>query len=145
MPLDRDKVNSQLRRLEEHIGHLDEVRRGGQEAFLKDSLVEAAAERYLQIAIETILNLGNHVIAVQGLRLPQEYADIFRILEEAGILKSELVPRFVEMARFRNKLVHLYWEIDKLEIWKILQDDLGDLVTFEKIILGLIEHNKAND
>jgi uncharacterized protein YutE (UPF0331/DUF86 family) len=132
-------VNNQLRRLEEYLDRLLDIRSRGKEALLGDDLLRGAAERYLQIAIETVLNIGNHIIAVRGLRLPEDYADIFRILGEAGIVDASLVPRFVEMAKFRNRLVHLYWEMQKEQVWKILEDDLGDIAAFQSLVLSLLK------
>ena len=34
------------------------------------------------------------------------------------------------MARFRNRLVHVYWAIDDEMIYKILQEDIRDLEEF---------------
>jgi uncharacterized protein YutE (UPF0331/DUF86 family) len=34
------------------------------------------------------------------------------------------------MARFRNRLAHLYWEIDEEELYAILQHNLDDLDEF---------------
>jgi uncharacterized protein YutE (UPF0331/DUF86 family) len=36
------------------------------------------------------------------------------------------------MARFRNLLVHLYWKVDNQRVYRIIQDDLGDLDTFRQ-------------
>lgn len=144
LPLDRDKVNNQLKRIEGYIDRLEEFRNGGKGKFLNNQNLEAAAGRSLQLAIETILNLGNHIVTVKGLRLPNDYADIFRILAEAAILDSDLVPRFVEMAKFRDDLVHHYWEIDKEQVWKILENDLGDIVTFQEFILRLLKEQEPH-
>jgi uncharacterized protein YutE (UPF0331/DUF86 family) len=38
------------------------------------------------------------------------------------------------MARFRDRLVHLYWDVDIAEVWKIIQTRLND---FEKYISQL--------
>lgn len=141
-PLDRARVNNQLRRLEEYLDRLLDIRSRGKEDLLRDDLLRGAAERYLQIAIETVLNVGNHIIAVRGLRLPEDYADIFRILGEAGIMSESLVPRFVEMARFRKRLVHLYWEVEKEQVWKILENDMGDFAAFQSLVLSLLKEGE---
>ena len=41
------------------------------------------------------------------------------------------------MTKFRNKIVHLYYEIQDVEIYKILQTDLEDFYTFISEILKL--------
>lgn len=42
------------------------------------------------------------------------------------------------MARFRNRLVHLYDETDDAEIVRTLQHDLGDLDVFRKQIADFV-------
>jgi uncharacterized protein YutE (UPF0331/DUF86 family) len=92
--------------------------------------VQAIVERRLQTAIESCLNIGNHIIARLGLRAPQDYGDVFRILRDAHILPPELAEAMVDMARFRNLLVHLYWQIDYERIYDSLQGRLASLETF---------------
>jgi uncharacterized protein YutE (UPF0331/DUF86 family) len=31
------------------------------------------------------------------------------------------------MARFRNRLIHIYWDIDNDRIYNLLQEDIGDI------------------
>ncbi len=55
---------------------------------------------------------------------------------EQEILPEEFLPDLRKMVRFRNRLVHMYWEIDAETIYdEILQDALGDFDTFVKHIL----------
>lgn len=42
------------------------------------------------------------------------------------------------MAKFRNKIVHLYQDIDDEEIYKILQNNLDDFKRFLTEIIQLI-------
>jgi len=65
-----------------------------------------------------------------GKGVPESYSDCFIILKEAGIISEDLSRRLARMAKFRNMLVHIYWEIDDAEIFKIIQEDLKDLGEF---------------
>jgi uncharacterized protein YutE (UPF0331/DUF86 family) len=44
------------------------------------------------------------------------------------------------MARFRNRIVHLYDETDDAEVVKALQHDLGDLDLFRHRIADFLIH-----
>jgi uncharacterized protein YutE (UPF0331/DUF86 family) len=46
-----------------------------------------------------------------------------------------LCLRLKQMAKFRNRLVHLYGEIDDRVVHRIMQEDLGDLKQFKAIVL----------
>ncbi|MBW2312032.1 MAG: DUF86 domain-containing protein [Deltaproteobacteria bacterium] len=49
----------------------------------------------------------------------------------AGAKRTKFSLELEKMARFRNRLMHIYWDVDVAEIWRILQSRLGD---FEKYI-----------
>lgn len=53
-----DKLLSQIELLDENIHLLEEIRQKTLEEYLHDRILQGAAERYLQIAIETCLNIG---------------------------------------------------------------------------------------
>ena len=63
-------------------------------AYLQTRDVQAIVERRLQTAIESCLNIGNHLIARLGLRPPQDYGDVFRILRDAYILPPKAPRRW---------------------------------------------------
>ncbi|WP_456367056.1 type VII toxin-antitoxin system HepT family RNase toxin, partial [Thermococcus sp.] len=63
-------------------------------------------------------------------RLPSDYADSFRVLNERGLIDDDLTKRLISMARFRNRLVHLYWEVEDRMIYRIISKDIKDIEEF---------------
>jgi len=63
-------------------------------------------------------------------RKSEDYADTFKVMGEAGAFPEEFQKRLINMAKYRNRLVHLYWSIDKKELYKILQENLSDFERF---------------
>jgi uncharacterized protein YutE (UPF0331/DUF86 family) len=55
-----------------------------------------------------------------------------------GTIDQDLSDRLVMMAKFRNRLVHLYWEINPEKIFEIVQNNLEDFKLFEKKIVEFI-------
>jgi uncharacterized protein YutE (UPF0331/DUF86 family) len=114
----------------------------GLQKFNEDAVIRGAAERFLQLAIESCLNIGNRILALvqfnQPIDAPQTYADIFLRLKDIGAIEPELTQRLVAMAKFRNRLVHLYWEIQAEKISDIIQNDLDDFKAFEKSIVHFL-------
>lgn len=43
------------------------------------------------------------------------------------------------MARFRNRLIHIYWDIDDERIHGFIQEDLEDVPAFVEIILERLQ------
>jgi uncharacterized protein YutE (UPF0331/DUF86 family) len=60
------------------------------------------------------------------------------VLEENGILSAELSRKLRQMAGLRNRLVHLYWEIDDEQIYEYLQNELTDFDEFAQLISAFV-------
>lgn len=82
-----------------------------------------------------MLDINHHVIARQRLRAPKNYVDSFLVLGEQGILPESHLPVFCQMARFRNRIVHLYDQADDKEVYKIILSGLDDFRVYIKAML----------
>jgi hypothetical protein len=51
-------------------------------------------------------------------------------VEEMKAISKELSERLINMAKFRNLLVHLYWKVDDERIYDVLQSELDDFDDF---------------
>lgn len=71
-------------------------------------LAEAALERWLQLAIQICIDLGDRVIAARGLPEPPTQREVFATLLQAGVLTSEQSSGMVRLVNLRNDLVHDY-------------------------------------
>jgi len=98
--------------------------------YSSDWKVQRIVERTLQMMIELCTDIANHLIADQGLRVPQTYAETFRILGENGILSSEQAQVMEKMAKFRNVVVHQYEAVDAEIVVLILRKHLADFDSF---------------
>lgn len=133
------KLQSQLGNLSVYVRHLREIAQTERQAFLKDDIKIGGAKYYLQSSIAVCLDIGNHIIASEGYRAPKDYRDIFTVLSENGFLPDDLTRTPRQMAGLRNRLVHLYWEVDDEQIYDNLQNHLGD---FEKYAAHIVEFVK---
>lgn len=120
-------LRERLRWLRNEVAYLKSERdkvRSFQE-YARDIRLKRAIERSLQVAIETCLDIGRRLIAREGFRYPEDNADVFRVLAEQGILPSDLLPRLIDMARFRNVIVHDYIRADDAIVYGILRKAIG--------------------
>ena len=53
-------------------------------------------------------------------------------MEENGVFDADFTGALIQMARFRNRLVHIYWDIDDAEIYRIILTRLQDIRRFLK-------------
>ncbi len=123
----KELIAARLGRLREYMRILKAIQRYSLESFKNDVFIHATAERYLQLAIECVLDIGNHVIADRSFRKPDTYAEIFEILLENKIIPKKLFKELEGMSAFRNVLVHDYLQIDLDKVYDILHKRLPSL------------------
>jgi len=130
------------------LSRLKDLRRLPKEDFLRDYKNPASAETFLRHSLEAIFDIGRHILAKTGnVRLTYEYKDIARGMGENGIISKPLMHKMMEMAGYRNRIVHFYHEITDEELYEIIQDDLVDIERFLKEIGRFIKrfHDKERD
>ncbi len=89
-----------------------------------------AIERGLQISVQIIIDIGNHILASIGENQIEDYTDVLSKLGKCNILPSEFAERIKGMAGFRNILVHRYAEVDLKRVYDVLQNRLHDFVEY---------------
>ncbi len=135
MKPDPEVLQGKIDLIEEHLDLLEELTKRDYEEFIAERRNVLAAKHALQESIEACLDIGNHIIARKGFRRPDDYKGIFTILKEEKILEEDLANNLVEMAKFRNLLVHMYGDVDNKQLFSILQNNLNDLRGFIKAML----------
>jgi uncharacterized protein YutE (UPF0331/DUF86 family) len=135
-----EKVLLKFAQLDEYVGVLNKISETPEEGFVKDKILMGSAKYYLQVSIECCLDVANHVIATEHFRAPRDYADSFKVLEEEGVISSEVGNRLGMAAKFRNRLVHLYGDIDDAYVYQFMKEDLTDLLDYKSAILQKYGH-----
>lgn len=83
--------------------------------------------------------MGNHIISSERFRAPKDYGDTFNVLFEEGIISDTFTHVMKQMAKFRNRIVHLYGEVDNHYVIDILKTKFDDFQTFRKAILKYMD------
>lgn len=137
MKPDPEVLQGKIDLIEEHLDLLEELVAKDIEDFIDERRNVLAAKHALQESIEACLDIGNHIISRKGFRRPDDYKGIFSVLNEEGILKEDLANNLIEMAKFRNLLVHMYEDVDSRKLYSILKNNLDDFKRFiKKIMVG---------
>lgn len=96
------------------------------------------AERNLEVAIEAMLDIGNHIIASLDYEKPNDYYDIFVILGKNKVISNEFAQKIAPLAGLRNRIIHDYTNIDHKLILKNIKERLSDFEKYSKEILLFI-------
>jgi len=81
-----DVLIERLRLLNEYVSDLRDLQGLEFDAYAENKLVRRAVERTLHLAIEACLDVGQHLIAQEGFRVPEDNKGVFIVLAEEEIL-----------------------------------------------------------
>ena len=133
--VDKDVVLNRIKHLEDNINYLKKIENFDQKTFSSDPDIYYRFERALHLAVEAVLDLGNHLIADQNLETPDSNRDIFRILFENKIISERLKKSLIKMAGFRNILVHDYLDLNRELEYEIIKNSIKDIKEFMRVML----------
>ena len=140
--VDKTLILRKLSALDEYLDQIREYANIMLEAYAGDWKIQRIVERTLQMMIETCLDISGHIISDEKFRVPETYADMFRILVENRILSTSRLDAFEKMARFRNIVVHDYERIDSEIVIGILRNNLEDFENFTASIIKYLKKRK---
>jgi uncharacterized protein YutE (UPF0331/DUF86 family) len=140
--IDRATIENLFRNLDTYVGHLRTLGQLSRETLTEDPIKVGAAKYYLHVAIESCIDVANHLIARLRLRPPESYADSFAVLAENHIIKQDFATTAQRMVKMRNRLVHLYWEVDEDIVYDVLQNNLDDFRAFQQQIANFITQRR---
>lgn len=126
MAIDRELLSARIQEMLAFVQELKGLSNISHEDFVRNRERQYAVMHLLQLAIEGAISIGNYLVSRKRLGVPENYQDIFAMLERDGTLPAEFAAEMMKMARFRNRLVHMYWQVDLKQIYEIVTTRLGD-------------------
>jgi len=135
----KEDIQSKIDVVSENLEKLDTLRAMAYAEFVSDFRNTDSALHRLQTSIQALLDIGGYIIANLGLKMPNTNAAIIRILSDAGHIPEGKVEAFIDMSKFRNRIVHLYNHIDAETLYDILVNETDDIKELFAILLGVIE------
>lgn len=134
--VDKDIIMAKLSKLQQYLNYLKELRKSSFEDFMGDFKITGAVERYLQVSMECMIDIGNEIISSLQLQRPEQYRDIPYILARSRVVPERFADTMASMIGFRNLLVHDYATINLKLVYEFLQTKLTD---FEEFIRHVVE------
>lgn len=132
--VDLPKLDQMLTNPRRYAGVLRSLGAMSRAEFLANPDRIGNAKYHFVIAIECAIDIANHVIASENFRFPRDNADGFSVLVEHGGVPREREASLRAMAQFRNRLVHLYWDVADERVYEYLQSSVGDLESFGEAV-----------
>lgn len=134
----QNKIFEKIENLDEYLDYLKKIAKetkGKRKLFVADFHYFGLAERYLQLAIQTLIDASQLVIIEEGFRKPEDSQEMISTLFAEKVISEKLAARLDGIVGFRNILVHEYGKIDREKVYAYVQNQIGDLTDFKKAIL----------
>ena len=125
-----------LTQLEEYVTQIEEYRGLSVEQYTNDWKLQRIIERTLQMMIETCVDIAGHIISDSTFRIPESYADSFRVLSENKIIATDLCKTMEQISKFRNVIVHHYDRVDAEIVVGILRKRINDFNKFKDAVVN---------
>ena len=128
-----------LTQLEEYVTQIEEYRAISVEQYTNDWKLQRIIERTLQMMIETCVDIAGHIISDSKFRIPDSYADSFRVLFENKIITTDLCKTMEQISKFRNVIVHHYDRVDAEIVVGILRKRINDFNKFKDAVVNWLK------
>lgn len=127
--VDAERLSRILARVSSDVAELRATARG--EGLRADAVRLRAVKYGFVTAIEGCARAAQHVVASEGLAMPESNADAVRVLGRHGLIDAEVAESVARAVGFRNVLVHQYAEVDDSRVVANLSllDDLDAFVS----------------
>lgn len=144
--IDQLRIKDRLSEIRKRIASLKEILRvTDEESFVEDKgFAGSAAERNLEVVIQSCLDIASHIVAQMAFEKPKENKELFTILAKHEIISGNLAQNLILMTGMRNILIHEYLEVDREIIYEALQEDLTDIIEYAKEIELFLEKQKEH-
>lgn len=139
----QNKIFEKLSLLDEYVSYLKEIQKVNKNSFLTDFHFYGLAERYLQLSIQILIDIGQLVITDKQFSRPSDPQEIFSVLYNKKVISQKLAEKLSGIVGFRNILVHEYGKIDKEQVYKFLQENMEIFIKYKKEVLKFVKESKS--
>lgn len=137
-----EKISRKLRFMKRYVDFLKSHRAISAEELEENYELRSAIERNLELALESMLDIGEIIISEKGFEKPEDYKSVMLILGKEGVLPKVFAEKLVPAVGVRNILVHMYTEVDVEKICEFLRGNLGDFNEFAKHIANYLKKSR---
>lgn len=137
--VDKDVVQEKFRQLNIYLKELENFKNISSGELSASLSKQWMILHGLQISIQIIVDVGNHILAAIGESKIEGYVDIIDELGTMQIIPMEFSKKIRGIAGLRNILVHEYTQVDLKMVYNIIQHQPQDFYDFMTYINNYIE------
>lgn len=118
--IDRALITRKMSLILEDLTAITRLSQLPREQYLKNSINETLAERYLERAIGRMIDINFHLVTELGHAPPKDHHESFTLLGTLGVMTADLAKEMAMAAGLRNRIVHEYDDIDPERVHEAL-------------------------
>lgn len=138
MTFDRRFVNNKLKELDIYYQEMIEILKSSDTIILSDIDKLRHAERSLQLAVDTMIDINQHFIKELKLRVSDDFQSTFEVLAENKILPQVFALKIAPVVGLRNRIVHRYEEVDEKLFLASFRKNCRDFEKYMKYIYAYL-------
>ncbi len=137
--IDKEFIEQKLSYIQTHYYEMERLLSFTDEEIKKDFIKLRAFERILQLIVDEIIDINNHIIRYTPLKLPPDFQSGFTILAENNIIPEGFAKKIAPVVGLRNRLVNRYEKIDLDLMLQSIRKNKEDFKEYIKYIFYFLE------
>lgn len=137
--IDKTFLEAKLSYIQAYYEELANVLVYSNEDIKKDFLKLRALERILQLIVDEIIDVNNHIIRHANLGVPDDFQGSFMVLSDNKILPDDFAERIAPVVGLRNRLVHRYEKINLNTLFDAVRKNKEDFRGYVKYIFDFLK------
>ena len=136
--MDKDVVLNKLESLRRCVVRVQDKTPESLDLLMNDCDLQDIIVLNLERAVQICVDIGLHIISDVEIPVPDNMAQTFTSLKNAGYLDAATAERMIKAVGFRNTAVHAYQEIDWEIVYRIITEHVNDFRDFSRQMMTAI-------
>lgn len=137
-------VLGKIKFLNRYLRELDSFALISLQDYLDDTQGQFTVERLLQLSFQVAIDVNRYLLKTLNIAQPEKNFDTFVEMSQCGILTPELADVLAPSGSLRNRLVHMYDEIDPVKVHECIQLALQEYPKYQRQILQYLDTLEDN-
>ena len=135
-------VNKKISEIKGYIKEIEDFLEYSDKEIIENSEKMHIAERLLQLVVDTILDINQHIITELKLKIAEDFQSTFYSLAENNVLPQDFAEKIAPVVAVRNRIVHGYESLDKELFIKNLRKNYSDFKKYIESIENYLEKSE---
>ena len=140
--IDKNLISRKINLIIKDLKPLKSISYLSEKEYLRNSIWEVQAERYLERIIGRMIDINYHIITESGNSPPPDYFQSFIELGKLKILPLEFSREIASLAGLRNRIVHEYNTLDERKIYKATKEAMKNIPKYLQFIVKSTNERK---